>query len=36
VFCYDTGNAVDKQELVQAMEMYQIEEVIGIEFPDED
>lgn len=34
VFCTFKDDETDRQELIQAMEMYQIEEVIGIEIPE--
>lgn len=36
VFCTWKDNDVDKKELVQAMEMYQIEEALDVEFPVEE
>lgn len=34
VFCTFKDEETDKQELIQAMEMYEIEDIIGIEIPE--
>jgi hypothetical protein len=34
VFCTFNDNETDKKELIQAMEMYEIEDIIGVEIPD--
>lgn len=36
VFCTFDDNVTDKQELIQAIEMYQIEDVLGIPIPEEE